>query len=80
VTHPPKTADALRRNPLGLFVNAIDWARELDGAPAIPKPSATTTTPPAAPIPIPALAPPIPSPPTADQPSGAAPSQGGNAQ
>jgi type IV secretion system protein VirB5 len=31
---PPKTADALRKNPLGLFVNAIDWARELEGPPA----------------------------------------------
>lgn len=32
---PPKTADALRTNPLGLFVNAIDWARELDGQPSL---------------------------------------------
>lgn len=31
---PPKTADALRKNPLGLFINAIDWARELEGQPA----------------------------------------------
>lgn len=31
---PPKTADALRKNPLGLYVNAIDWARELEGQPA----------------------------------------------
>jgi type IV secretion system protein VirB5 len=31
---PPRTADALRKNPLGLFVNAIDWARELEGQPA----------------------------------------------
>lgn len=30
---PPRTADALRKNPLGLFVNAIDWTRELDGQP-----------------------------------------------
>jgi type IV secretion system protein TrbF len=30
---PPKTADALRKNPLGLFVGAIDWARELEGQP-----------------------------------------------
>jgi type IV secretory pathway TrbF-like protein len=30
---PPRTADALRKNPLGLFVNAIDWSRELDAAP-----------------------------------------------
>ena len=27
---PPRTADALRKNPLGLFVDAIDWSRELD--------------------------------------------------
>lgn len=33
VMRPPKSADALRKNPLGLFVNAIDWARELEGAP-----------------------------------------------
>ncbi|MCG6116354.1 MAG: conjugal transfer protein TrbF [Mesorhizobium sp.] len=26
---PPRTADALRRNPLGLFVNAINWSKEL---------------------------------------------------
>ncbi|MCM8731968.1 conjugal transfer protein TrbF [Hephaestia sp. GCM10023244] len=30
---PPRTADALRRNPLGLFVEAVDWSRELDAAP-----------------------------------------------
>lgn len=29
---PPRNADALRKNPLGLFVNAIDWSRELDAA------------------------------------------------
>ena len=26
---PPRTPDALRKNPLGLFVNAIDWSKEL---------------------------------------------------
>jgi type IV secretion system protein VirB5 len=26
----PRTADSLRKNPLGLFVDAIDWSRELD--------------------------------------------------
>jgi type IV secretion system protein TrbF len=26
---PPKTPDALRKNPLGLFVNAINWSKEL---------------------------------------------------
>ena len=34
ILRPPKTADALRKNPLGLFVGAIDWARELEGQPA----------------------------------------------
>lgn len=27
---PPRSADVLRRNPLGLYVDAIDWSRELD--------------------------------------------------
>lgn len=35
---PPKTADTLRRNPLGIFVNAIDWSRELDAADPAPMP------------------------------------------
>jgi type IV secretion system protein VirB5 len=26
----PKSADTLRRNPLGLYVDAIDWSRELE--------------------------------------------------
>ena len=26
---PPRTPDALRKNPLGLFVNAINWSKEL---------------------------------------------------
>lgn len=45
VMRPPKTADSLRKNPLGLFVNAIDWARELEGAPTTR--SADETQPPA---------------------------------
>ena len=28
----PRTAEQLRKNPLGVFVNAIDWSRELDAA------------------------------------------------
>lgn len=31
---PPKDADTLRKNPLGLYVDAIDWSRELEPAPA----------------------------------------------
>ena len=30
LVHPPRTAEQLRKNPLGLFVKAIDWSRELD--------------------------------------------------
>lgn len=36
----PKSADTLRRNPLGLYVDAIDWSRELEAASPAPKPSA----------------------------------------
>jgi type IV secretion system protein VirB5 len=35
----PASADTLRRNPLGLYVDAIDWSRELEPAP--PAPSAS---------------------------------------
>ena len=31
---PPTSAETLRRNPLGIYVDAIDWSRELDPAPA----------------------------------------------
>src|SRR3546814_5654342 len=27
---PPRVADVLRKNPLGLYVDAIDWSRELE--------------------------------------------------
>lgn len=37
VLRPPRTADALRKNPLGLYVDAIDWSRELETA-ADPQP------------------------------------------
>jgi len=30
VSRPPASADALRKNPLGLYVDAIDWSRELE--------------------------------------------------
>ncbi|WP_404926532.1 conjugal transfer protein TrbF [Mesorhizobium sp. ORM16] len=29
---PPSNTDQLRKNPLGVFINAIDWSRELDSA------------------------------------------------
>jgi type IV secretion system protein VirB5 len=51
VLRAPASADELRRNPLGLYVDAIDWSRELEPgvrAPASPLP-ATKATAPAAP-------------------------------
>ena len=37
VVRAPGTAEALRKNPLGLYVDAIDWSRELDvPPPAVP--------------------------------------------
>lgn len=30
VLQPPRTVDALRQNPLGLFVNGLNWSRELN--------------------------------------------------
>ena len=47
---PPKSADVLRKNPLGLYVDAIDWARELDTDPdaSRPAPGAARMWPPAA--------------------------------
>ena len=41
--NPPRSADTLRRNPLGVYVDAIDWSRELDPpgvAPTPPQPVA----------------------------------------
>lgn len=46
VIRSPRDADTLRRNPLGVYVDAIDWSRELD-PPTPPRPSAP---PPSAPI------------------------------
>jgi type IV secretion system protein VirB5 len=42
VIRPPATVETLRKNPLGLYVDAIDWSKELDVA-------APAATPPAAP-------------------------------
>jgi hypothetical protein len=33
VVRPPASAETLRKNPLGLYVDAIDWSRELDVPP-----------------------------------------------
>ena len=40
VIRPPASADTLLKNPLGLYVDAIDWTRELDPPSAAPAPAA----------------------------------------
>ena len=45
---PPRDADTLRRNPLGVYVDAVDWSRELDPPPQ-PRPSAPPISTPTAP-------------------------------
>jgi type IV secretory pathway TrbF-like protein len=49
VLKPPATADILRKNPLGLYVDAIDWSRELE-SPAAPR--LASPPPPAANLPL----------------------------
>lgn len=59
VVQPPKSLDTLRRNPLGLYVDAIDWSRELEPpSPAMPPSAASPPpSPGAATSPAPALQP-----------------------
>ena len=38
----PSSAEALRRNPLGLYVEAIDWSRELDVTAPLDEPERST--------------------------------------
>jgi type IV secretion system protein TrbF len=47
VVKPPATADILRKNPLGLYVDAIDWSRELDAPQAPPRAQPTPSVLPA---------------------------------
>lgn len=37
-TIPPANAEVLRKNPLGIYVDAIDWSRELEATP-VPTPA-----------------------------------------
>lgn len=52
VVKPPRDADTLRRNPLGVYVDAVDWSRELDPPPP-PLPSAPPPTAPTVPTAVP---------------------------
>jgi type IV secretory pathway TrbF-like protein len=36
VVRPPRNAETLRKNPLGLYVEAIDWSRELETSASAP--------------------------------------------
>lgn len=40
VQRTPRDAEVLRRNPLGLYVDAIDWSRELEPAAPVARPRA----------------------------------------
>ncbi|WIW88027.1 conjugal transfer protein TrbF [Sphingobium sp. V4] len=51
VTRPPVSTDVLRKNPLGIYVDAIDWSRELDTTPAS-SPMAQPAQQPAAHVPM----------------------------
>src|SRR3546814_16141750 len=61
VMAPPSSADTLRKNPLGIYVDAIDWSRELDAASPTPAPASAAPAPPAVPATIPAGPPPHPN-------------------
>jgi len=51
VEKPPRDADTLRRNPLGIYVDAIDWSRELE-VPAPSPPQAAQSEPPRSNLPL----------------------------
>jgi type IV secretion system protein VirB5 len=50
VTKPPANADVLRRNPLGIYVDAIDWSRELEPTQPPTRPSAPSNIPSGSPL------------------------------
>jgi type IV secretion system protein VirB5 len=45
VVKPPDSADTLRKNPLGIYVDAIDWSRELEPPPLPPRAPSSPTPP-----------------------------------
>ena len=53
IVQSPASADILRRNPLGLYVDAIDWSRELEPSATVGQPRALLP-----PSPPPSIAPP----------------------
>ncbi|WP_066585601.1 conjugal transfer protein TrbF [Sphingomonas pruni] len=63
---PPVDADTIRKNPLGVYVDAIDWSRELEPPSAAPSPPASAPA-------VPAVDPTVPSGSPLDPTSGARP-------
>lgn len=51
VSKTPKSAETLRKNPLGIYVDAIAWSREFDGGELPAKPVAASVLAPIAQIP-----------------------------
>ena len=45
VLNPPASADTLRKNPLGLYVDAVDWSRELEPGTGAPSPAPSSQLP-----------------------------------
>lgn len=48
VNQPPRSADTLRKNPLGIYIDAIDWSRELEPATSAPRATVSPPSPRAA--------------------------------
>ncbi len=46
VAKPPQSAETLRKNPLGIYVDGIDWSRELEPAASAPAAAPAGTPPP----------------------------------
>src|SRR3546814_14914914 len=70
-TRTPRSADSLRRNQLGIYIDAIDWTRELEPtetSPAPPAPAIISFGSPADP------SPPAPTPSTREDPQFSFPS------
>jgi type IV secretory pathway TrbF-like protein len=52
VVRPPSSAETLRKNPLGLYVDAVDWSRELDSPVPAPTQAPSAAEAPASPLPL----------------------------
>ncbi len=70
IVRPPRNAETLRKNPLGLYVEAIDWSRELETPAPPPLPLAVERAPdPPSNLPLGSPLDPAPADPLADLPA-----------